>query len=198
VYVGLGNPVAVAGTVMQVEKKLAYIFGGKQFKERIGKYATAIATNYQKALAGDSTALDWLYTKSGGYDTQKKGKNISDQYTKGKGWTLKEVGGGTLMVAMIYAGGLRRATYEYYQDAATKLGVTVKPAGESLNVAARLNNIETPVYEPTNAAPILTLQKPPVTAPTTQQASLFGLDVGSPTLLASLGLIALAFILRER
>lgn len=191
-YTGLGiEPVAAASIAMQVSSKIGSLLGGT-LSANVKLHSDELAAHYSAALNGDSTALQWLYEKSGGLDS---GSINFNNYT-GKGWAPKDFQG-SLASALIYAVGFRRATYEYYMDAAAKAGQPVLASGTGANMV-RLNNVDTPTYQSTNPVKLLTVAPPPIHAPEVQRASLFGMDVGSPATLASLGFIALAFILRDR
>ena len=196
-YVGLGNPVAAVATIVSIEKKLANLFG--HATETLLKHGKEVIAKYNAALppTSDPVALQWLFEKSGGLDAV--GVNINFNKYTGKGWKPKDFFGAYLAQTFIYAMGFRTLTYDYYADAAAQNAKPViAPGAFGHNV--RLNNIETPTYIPTNKAPLLVLEHPVVPPPSSgiKSASLLGMDLGSPTTLASLGFIALAFILRER
>lgn len=190
---GLGIAPAAISIGVAIGQKIAKLLGG-HLTANVQRIAGQISDNYQAALNGDAGALEWLYTKSGGHDTDNKLKVLEN----GSGWRISDVGGG-LQVGVIYASGLRRATYEYYTDAAAKTRVPIQKAGIGAEWF-RLNNISTPTYAATNKTPLMTIA-PPQAQPEPQrsQASLFGMDFSNPmTTLAPLGLIALAFVFRER
>jgi hypothetical protein len=202
-YPGLGvAPVMAVATIASIEKKLSDVFGGKALRERYGRHAQEVLDHYNAAISNrDTSALQWLYDRSGAGDAiaVKNGVAQVMDKSKGKGWHPSEFGGG-LVISNVYADGFRTLTWEYYQDAAQQLGVPEGPKGRGVQSGVRLNNIDTPVYKATNVAPIVTLT-PASSQPQSQQASIFGMDLGnlSPVvLLAPLGLLALSFLLRDR
>lgn len=190
-YTGLGIAPAIP-IAIEVGQKISSLLGG-HMTANLQRITGLIATNYSAALAGDRSALQWLYDKSGAADTG----NINFNTYTGKGWTPKDIGGSSLMVMFQYAMGLRSATYDYYVDAAQKLGEEVLASPNKLNTVVKLNNIDTPLRTGSAPTKLLTVAAP-APAPQVKQAGLLGMDLSSPTVLASLGFVVLALILREK
>lgn len=192
-YPGLGiAPVIAVKIGVDVGQKIAQALGGHLTANQ-QKHAQEVVDHYAAAVNGDSSALQWLYEKSGGLDPT--GVNINFNKYTGRGWKPQDFQG-NLQGAMLATLAFRSLTYDYYVDAASKAGAQVGQRGAgAISGESKLVNTAK-MYLPTVAT--LTQQQA-AQQPKTQQASLFGLDLSNPmTLLAPIGLLAAAFIFKDR
>jgi hypothetical protein len=203
VYVGLGiAPVAAVKIGLDLTQKLGQMFGHQ--RERVQKRINETIAQYNKATppTSDPAALEWLYVKSGGRDVPKNNKY---DLKKIKGWNPKDVPGSAgsagLFVAAELSHQLRRLSYDLYASAAATQGKEPLPANEHLTKShGSFDNIGGSEPGQGLVPTIERLQQQTAAAqpPKVQQAGFLGMDLGSPTTLASLGFVVLALILRER
>lgn len=198
-YTGLGVAPAVAAKVsIDIGQKLSQLFGHQA--DRVKKRTDEILAQFNRATppSSDPAALEWLYVKSGGRDPHGAAKY---DMNKIKGWRPSDVPGsvGSLVQSFSYASQLRSLSYDLYVTAAESQGKEPLPPNEHLTKVL-FPNIG---VDSTTGAPIVpTLERLKQQAadaqPKVQQAGFLGMDLGSPTVLASLGFVVLALILRER
>lgn len=190
---------AVAKISLDIGAKLSALFGKQH--ERVAARIKEITAKYNAAVNGDITALEWLYVKSGGRDSHTATKIDLGRI---KGWRPQDVPGSVgsagLVAAVSLAAQLRILSYDLYAEAAQAQGKEPLPPNPKLT-QPYLNIGMSPTTGEKLVPTVETLLAPAkqaAEAAKVQQAGFLGMDISNPTTLASLGLIALAFILRER